>query len=413
MNGNTVEVPIDAWGEDGTRDLTFPSDWTIIRCIMRGHDTPGMSDEEVRQALSAPLGTPRLSEVANGRERVVILFDDLTRPAPVSRVAPLVLEELQHGGIRDDQIRFVAALGSHHAMTRADFAKKLGDDIVERYPVYNHNVYDNLVPVGETSFGTRVLINREVASCDLKVGIGGVISYHGKGVYNGGGKIILPGVSGVETIHDFHIAAHERARERPPDPGAEGIPQYRVNIEEAARLAGLDMKVDLVLGNRRQVVGVFAGDFVQTHRRASALAKEIYSTTVAPPSDVVVLNSYPQEDQPTKALWLAVQSVKPGGDLVILSHSANGLSHPHYMFGRFGTEFGGRGWTPRRHFQAGEAGRVIFCSPYLTKFDRDSFHGDNVFFVKTWGEVRAMLERERTTPASVAVYPYASIQMVA
>ena len=413
MSGNTVQVPIAAWGEDTTRDLTFPSDWTITNCIMKGHDASGMSDEEIRQALSAPLGTPRLSEVASGRERAVILFDDLSRPTPVSRVAPLVLEELQRGGMRDDQIRFVAALGSHQAMTRPDFAKKLGEDIVERYAVYSHNAYDNLVPVGETSFGTRVLINREVASCDLKIGIGGVISYHGRGVYNGGGKIILPGISGIETIHDFHVAANERARGRPPDPGAEGIPPYRVNIEEAARLAGLDMKIDLVLGNRRQVVGVFAGDFVQTHRRASVRAKEIYSTAVAPPSDIVVLNSYPQEDQPTKGLWLAVQSVKPGGDLVILSHSTNGLSHPHYIFGRFGTEFGGRAWTPDRHFRAGDAGRVIFCSPYLTKFDRDSFQGDSVFFAKAWDEVRAMLEKERTTPASVAVYPYASIQMAA
>ena len=412
MSSNTVEVPIAAWGEDGTCELTFAADWVITHCTMKGHDAPALGDEEIRQALSAPLGTSSLAEMARGRERVVILFDDLARPTPASRAAPFVLEELRRGGIRDDQVRFMAAIGSHQAMTREDFVKKLGSDIVERYPVYNHNVYDNLVDVGETSFGTRVLINREVASCDLKVGIGGVISYYGRGIFNGGGKIIMPGVCGIETIHDFHVAAHERAVGRQPDP-ADGVPSYRVNIEEAARLAGLDMKVDLVLNNRRQVIGVFAGDFVQTHRRASLLAKEIYTTPVAPPADVVVMNAYPKEDQPTKGLWVAVQSVKPGGDLVILSHSANGLSHPHYIFGRFGTEFGGRAWEPRRRFRAGDAGRVIFCSPYLSKFDREAYPGDDVYFVKTWGEVRAMLEKERTTPASVAIYPYAGIQTCA
>ena len=57
--------------------------------------------------------------------------------------------------------------------------------------------------IGETSFGTPVYINREVASCDLRVAIGGVIPYYSKHIYNGGGKIVLPGISGIETIGDL------------------------------------------------------------------------------------------------------------------------------------------------------------------------------------------------------------------
>ncbi len=240
-----------------------------------------------------------------------------------------------------------------------------------------------------------------------------MISYFGKDVYNGGSKIILPGVCGIDTILDFHTGARTREQQRPVAPGDEHVPEYRLNSEEAARLAGLDMKVDCVLNNRRQVVGVFAGDFVRTQRRASVLAKEIYATPVAPPSDVVVMNTYPKEDQPTTGLWIAVQSVKQGGDIVIVSHSASGLSHPHYLFSRFGTDFGGRAWTPGRRFTVGGAGRVIFCSPHLTKVDMEFYQGDNVHFVKTWDEVRALLEEGRAGPASVAIYPYAGIQMAA
>ena len=410
---NTIRVPVDAWGEDSVRELTFPDGWGITQCTMKGHDAPAMDDEEIRGALGAPLGAPTLAQMARGRKQVVILFDDLLRPTPASRIVPFVLEELHRGGIGDDQIRFVAAVGSHQLMMRDDFVKKLGEEIVERYPVYNHNIYDNLVDVGETSQGTRVLINREVAACDLKVGIGGAISYFGKDVYNGGSKIILPGVCGIETILDFHTGARAREQQRPVDPGDEHVPAYRLNSEEAARLAGLDIKVDCVLNNRRQVVGVFAGDFVKTHRRASVLAKEIYATPVAPPSDVVVMNTYPKEDQPTTGLWIAMQSVREGGDVVIVSHSASGLSHPHYLFGRFGTEFGGRAWAPGRRFGIGGAGRVIFCSPYLTKLDMDSYQGEGVLFVKMWDEARAILEGGRFGPASVAVYPYAGIQMAA
>ena len=412
MPSNNVTVPIACWGDYSEIDLSFPDSWSVNHCMMKGHDTPEMDDEAIRESLASPHGTSRLRELAVGKQRVAILFDDLIRPTPTYRVVPFVLEELHRGGITDEQIRFVAAIGTHGPMTRDEMVKKLGEDIIERYPVYNHNIYDNVVEVGKTSFDTPVFINREVASCDLKVGIGGVIPYYAKHVYNGGGKIILPGISGMQTIYDYHVTFYERTKGQPADPrSGEGIPPYRVNLEEAARLAGLDFKVDLVQNNRKQVVGLFAGDFIETHRCASTWARDIYETPVAPPSDVVVLNSFPKEDQPMKGLWVVVQSVKPGGDVVIISHSSNGLSHHHHLFGRFGTDYGGPGYAPRRHFSIGEAGRVIFCTPYLSKVDIHSYPGDQVYFCKTWEETRVLLEKDRTDLTSVAVYPYGGIQM--
>lgn len=415
MSDHRVSIPIACWGANTTLDLTFPAAWTINCCKMKGHDAPGITDEEIRASLAQTYGTPPLRDMAKGKKQVAVLFDDLIRPTPAYRVVPFVLEELRHAGISDDRIRFVAAIGTHAPMTREDFCKKLGEDIVERYPVYNHNIYNNVVQVGTTSFETPVFINREAASCDFKIGIGGVLPYFGQWVHNGGGKIILPGVSGMQTIYDYHITVYQRMKDRPQDPRVvEGVPPYRVNIEEAARLAGLDIKVDLVQNNRRQVVRVFAGDFIQSHRCASAFGRSHYVTPVAPPSDIVVLNTYPKEDQPLCGLWVAVRSVKPGGDVVIVSHSpAHGLSHTHYLFGRFGADYGGPGWNPGRHFQVGEAARIVFVTPYLTKFDRDSYPGDHVHFVKTWDEARVLLEQGRMQPASVAVYPYGGLHMPA
>lgn len=412
MRDQRVTIPIDCWGKNTTLDLTFPERWSVTQCKMKGHDAADISDDGIREALSQTYGTPPLRELARGKKRIAILFDDLIRPTPAYRVVPFVLDELHNAGIVDDQIRFIAAIGTHAPMTRDEFCKKLGEDIVERYPVYNHNIYDNVVQVGTTSFDTPVFINREAASCDLKIGIGGVLPYFGQWVHNGGGKIILPGISGMQTIFDYHMTFYQRMKDRPQDPRvAEGIPQYRVNIEEAARLAGLDLKVDLIQNNRRQVVKVFAGDFIQTHRCASAYGRTHYITPVAPQSDVVILNAFPKEDQPLCGLWIATKSVKPGGDVVIIGHNANGLSHTHYLFGRFGTDYGGPGWNPGRHFQVGDAARVIFVSPYLSKYDKDSYKGDQVFFVKTWEEARAMLEQGRTETATVAVYPYGGLHM--
>ena len=412
MSSKMIPIPIACWGENNTLDLEMPDDWSVRVCEMKGHDARPLTDKQIRKALSNPMGTTPLRELALGKQQVVILFDDLIRPTPAYRVVPFVIEELHQAGIEDDQIRFIAAIGTHAPMTRAEMVKKLGANIVETYPVYNHNIYDNVVEVGRTSFGTPVFINREVASCDFKMGIGGVIPYYAQHVYNGGGKIILPGVSGMKTIYDYHVSFHDRMKNQPvPTEIKEGIPPYRLNLEEAAMLAGLDMKVDLVQNNNKEIVAMFAGDFIQTHRRATEVARNHYTTAIAEPSDIVILNTYPKEDQPLKCLWFAIRSVKPGGDIVVVSHSENGLSHNHYLFGRFGTDYGGPGWSPGRHFQIGEAGRVIFFTPHLSKYDMNNYIGDHIYFCKTWEQVINILAEGRAKHPSVAVYPYGGIQM--
>jgi len=49
-------------------------------------------------------------------------------------------------------------------------------------------------------------------------------------------------------------------------------------LEEAARLAGLHFKVDVVVNHRREVVGLFAGDVVAEHRTGVKLATQVYRT---------------------------------------------------------------------------------------------------------------------------------------
>src|SRR4030066_1279763 len=81
--------------------------------------------------------------------------------------------------------------------------KKLGDEIVENYPVYNHDACQKTVPVGKTPGGIDLWFNREFMSCDLKIGIGCITAHVHVG-FGGGAKIILPGVAGIESIKKFH-----------------------------------------------------------------------------------------------------------------------------------------------------------------------------------------------------------------
>lgn len=412
MATQKVTLRVGAWFGEKEIELAFPSNWEVTECHMGGHNKPALTDDEMRAALQNPIGTPRLSELARGKEKIVILFDDLPKPTPTSRIVPFVLEELYAGGITDDQIRFLCAPGTHRSLMYGEFAVKLGDDIVQKYPVYNHNCYENLVHVGTTSNGTPVYVNREFMACDLRLGIGSIIPHASAG-FGAGGKMILPGIAGMRTVAYHHTNMQK-------GPGADTVKlgrvddnQFRLDIEEAARLAGLQFKVDTVLNNRREVVGMFAGDFVAEHRAGVKLAREVYTTTPIKDADILVSNGYPDECQFSRSTFLVSTSLKEGGEVVIINHSYGGQA-VHQWNGRWGSDFGGGGWSAGgRAKNLAKASRVYIMAPFLSRTDRMEFGvADKVVWYQTWGEVLADLVAKHGAGTRVGVYPYAPLQIL-
>lgn len=409
MADREIPIPIKAWYGDTETRLTFPDRWDVQECRMAGHDTPAISDDAIREALETPYETEPLSVLARGKQRAVILFDDLTRPAPTSRILPFVLDILADAGLADDQIRFVGAFANHAAMSREDFAKKLGEDVVRRFRVYNHNPYEHFVEMGSTTRGTPIKVNREVAAADLRIGIGGLIPHPGAG-FGGGGKLVFPGVMSIESVAHNH--GKVRSPNRSEKTGMLGIVDgndTRDDIEEAVRKIGLDYKIDLLINYRREIVGVFAGDFVAQHRAGVEEARKLYATACPKDVDVAVCNTYPIENQATKGVWPARLSLREGGTAVVVTHTVEGQAM-HYLTGRFGTDYGGKLWNPDR---AGipQAGKVLVCSEYISKVDLDRFGpADRVVPCPTWADVRANLEADFPGEARVAVFPCAAIQ---
>ena len=62
------------------------------------HYVPEKGEVElVRDALANPIGSAPLSEMAKGKNKVVIIASDHTRPVPSKIIAPLMLEEIRCG----------------------------------------------------------------------------------------------------------------------------------------------------------------------------------------------------------------------------------------------------------------------------------------------------------------------------
>ena len=404
----TVLVPQLAWYGDTKLDLVFPERWDVTLCPMAGQNRPVLSDEEIRGAFANPIGTKTIRKLAEGKEEVVIIFDDMTRPTRVYQLLPFVLEELRLGGISDDHIRFVVASGAHGTWTRIDFAKKLGEDVVDRFPVYNHNPYDFLTELGETSRGTPVSVNSEVAQCDLKIGIGSITPHPMSG-FGGGSKIISPGVASIETIlHNHHTLGGYGPDESPhPSTGLARIEEniIHLDMDETARMVGLDVKIDAVINLRRDPVGLFVGDFVEEFRKGVDLAKEVYATEPAENMDVVVANAYSKANEAVIAVLIGMFSVKGGGDLVIVANAPDGQV-THYLYGKFGKKIGGRAYIP-----PWKRGKVIIFSPHKENTNPGWFGSpESLVFCKTWSEVLEELSVRSTDKAKVAVYPDATLQ---
>ena len=281
-----VEVLTAAWYGDSTVILTFPDDWNLN--VIAFEERPVLGADEMRQAFHRPIGTPKISEMAQGKKSAVLIADDLTRPTPTSEVIPFILEELQQGGIAEENILIFMGIGSHRQMRHDDIVKKLGDDVVRRFRVKQNEMDSPFIYLGKTSRGIPLHVNQWVMDCDLKIGISGTWP-HGTAAFSGGGKIIIPGVASYATIN----AAHGTLKGGGKADNVEN--DFRLNSEEAARMAGLNASVLTILNDQREITGLFVGDVVDAHRAAVAVSRDAYAVKPMPDADVVIATGYPRD----------------------------------------------------------------------------------------------------------------------
>jgi nickel-dependent lactate racemase len=404
-----VEVPNVPWHGDKPMTLYFPDEWDVKRCKIASEGQTALSREQVRKAILSPIGTKPLSALAQGKNEAVIIFDDMTRPTKIYQYAPIVLEELKKAGVKDDNIRFIIAAGSHGTYTLTHFREKLGEEIMERYPVFNHNPYEMVKYVGDTKRGTPVWINGEVMSCDLKIGIGTLL-YHRMAGFSGGAKIICPGVAGIRTIQFNHgpVGGFGDGYSAHPSTGylkADGN-VLRLDMEDAARITGLDFKIDTVLNLNRDPLEVYAGDFVQTHRRAIPGVLKWHRTESPKEMDIVVANSYMRQNEADLGLWSASQCVKSDGSIVLMADDPDGDIN-HWIFHAHGKYIGASLWSGKPRIPPAGARLVIYGRYHDKKF-QNRYRKETTVWCKTWEEVLEILKSYHKNKAKVAVLPDAT-----
>lgn len=410
-----LRLPQLAWYGPKELALPLPDDWQVEMGYMAGYNRPALSPKQVRKAVTGNLiGTSPLRELARGKKEAVIIFDDMTRVTRVAEIVPFVLEELAAAGIPDSRIRFIAALGCHGAMNRIDFVKKLGEETLARFPVFNHNPYANCTYVGTTkTYGTKVYVNDEVMKCDLKIAIGSAVPHPSTG-FGGGGKIILPGVTSFETIEYNHKMFRQAQFKKGPQYTGHGAYDGnlgRLDIEEAADLAGLDVLINSIVNMWGETVAIYAGALRPTYEEAVKEAKRHYLTPKLAGKDIAIANAFAKANEAWIGMAITYPALKTeGGDIVVIANHPEGQV-THYLLGPFGETI----WGPLRRERKlpPQVNRIIVYTEYPDLQSRCWFGGaTQALFLHRWDDVLKVLREKNGDGATVAVFPNAEIQYV-
>jgi len=305
--------------------------------VYQPHEKAGVTDlrTEVMRALSSPIESPRLAQLACGRKIAAIVVDDVTRAVPTRDILPLILGELRAAGLDAQDVTVIVATGLHRPLTPRELDAIRGDLPVE---VVNHDAKDpaQLVPIGRTSLGQEILINRRFMEADLKV-LTGDVEYHQFCGYGGGAKSVYPGLADAASIRHNHSMMEIEGT----GPGRiEGNP-VRQEVEEVGRMARVDFILNVVMNSHKQVVRAFAGHPSAAFREGAALVDQMYRVKANKAVSLVIASpgGFPKDVdlyQSQKAVSAARRLVAQGGDIVVLAECRDG--HGSELFDRWMTE---------------------------------------------------------------------------
>jgi len=287
---------------------------------------------EVERALSAPIGSKKLGEIAKPECKVAIVVDDATRHAPSDVMLLPVLAELNAAGVKDENVTVIFGCGTHRAVTDEEALRLIGEEARKRVKAISHNCRaTDLVHVGNTkTHGNKIYLNRVFAEANVRILLGDV-GFHYYAGYGGGRKSVLPAVAGEETIkHNHAMLLNPNARTGILD----GNPVHE-DMTEAARLAKVDFIVNTISNTKCEIVKAFAGDVEQAFLEAVKAVDEMYRVSVDRRADIVVASpgGYPADMnlfQAYKALDNALAIVKRGGVVVLVAECAEG--HGNQVF---------------------------------------------------------------------------------
>lgn len=281
----------------------------------------------VKKAMENPIESKKLKELAVGKNKVVILISDHTRPVPSRYILPPMLEEIREGNPNAD-ITLLVATGCHRGTTKEELIFKLGEDIVNNENIYIHDCDDEsmLVTLDEKlPSGGDIVVNKIAAEADLLVAEG-FIEPHFFAGFSGGRKSVFPGCCSRKTVmynHNSEFIDSKYSRTG----NLENNPIHK-DMVAAARALGLCYVVNVVINSEKKVIHAVAGDLEKAHEAGTSWLKD-KAGVERKEADIAITSNggYPLDQniyQTVKSMTAAEATIKDGGVIIVCSESGDG-----------------------------------------------------------------------------------------
>ena len=324
-----ITVP---WDENPLT-ISLPEDWQLLR-VASPPLRPAPEDwaDRLAASLAKPAAGPSLGQLLSGLQGgpIALIVEDDTRHSPLPEILPLILREIRHAGVADDQIELVFATGMHPPMTSEHVVAKVGPAAARlRWrcnPWQSPGAYVSLGRVGRV----EALVDRGVLEADLRILVSSVTPHLQAG-FGGGYKMLFPGCAALETIRELHrLGLGRRARQLIGTEAARNPMRRAIDAAGAAVDAahGKTFSVQFLLAAADRPAAVASGEVVAAQTMLAKQAAIACGIVTAQVADVVIANAYPRDLD----LWQCFKSVvntlwaaRPGGVVIGLARCPAGL----------------------------------------------------------------------------------------
>lgn len=283
------------------------------------YDVPSAIDK----ALTEPVNSPPLKEIAKRGDTACIVFTDITRACPDYLLIPPILRELYKAGVRREDITLLCGTGLHRASTHEERVAKLGTEVVEHYRVVDNDPQDPtaMVDLGKTEGGVPLSIHKTAYDANLLIATG-IVEPHQYAGYSGARKTVAIGAAGEETIAYTHGPAmvdHPGTRL-----GLIGGNPFHEAITEAAQRASLRFILNAVLDEANRPVAIHGGEPEAAFEKLVSVAQRLYTVPVPHQFDVVIggvgfpkdSNLYQASRAPSYIFFAPTPVLRQGGVLI-------------------------------------------------------------------------------------------------
>lgn len=292
--------------------------------VLRGPEIPAVTDAigAVRAALEHPIASPPLSQIVRRKRprSVAITISDITRPVPNEPIVTALLEVLNHEGVADSQVVILIATGMHRVSTPEERRIMLGESLLKRVEVIDHEA-DDLAAQVKVSDDPPVSVNARFVHADLKI-VTGLIEPHFMAGFSGGRKGVCPGLVDLKTVQRFH-GYRTMGDANSVEGLLEGNPCHEISLK-VARLVGVDFLVNVAITHDRRLAGVYAGDMIEAHLVGCRQVSDWTTARVPTPFDLVITSAggFPLDQnfyQSVKGMVGALPALHENSTLLIVS----------------------------------------------------------------------------------------------